>query len=757
MPPTIEDVFSQIEKSQTMSPKDYTALRTRWSRPGRKEANDVGRLFEWLRVNRYLTNFALAALAQGKLARLALNQYRLTDLIESGPQAGEFLAVDPLERSLCVQVLSPSLADDPALLQQFRQRAQRALGVQHHGIAGVLDFGEARGLYYVVSEFVEGETLEDILKRRGQLKYERAVRIFAVAFEALHALHQSGLAAGELAADCIVFARVDQTSSGRTVRLVNACLPRWLFDSSALGVSFKDHAPARPRGPAGERLAIDASPRPAEDIYRLGLLFRRSIAGQETIGPGKMASIRQAVPNLPDMLVEVLDAIVSPDASGRPATAAAVAKALRVLLRAEEESKDEGAAEDKIIVPDHAVQPALRPVDDEQALAAVGAEVRAATAPPGTQPAAGAADLAAEAPIGKLFRTVVKYEGSDLHLISGLPPMMRIRNVIRSMEAPPMTEEDMERLVAPILSERSRHLLEETGGADFAYVLKGGGRFRVNLFRQRGQLSLVARRVNANVPTFDQLGLPPIIQKLCEFDQGMIIVAGVTGSGKSTTLAAMVDYINNREPVHILTIEDPIEFLFTHKKAIINQREVGVDVADWHVALKHAVRQDPDVILVGEMRDRDTFEAGLHAAETGHLVLCTLHASTAPSAIGRILDLFPSDMHQAMRQSLAFNLKAIICQKLLASVKHGVQRVPANEIMIVNPTIRELIVKAEDKKLPDALRIGMSEGMLDFNESLYQLVARGDVRPETALEVSPNPDALLMAFKGIRVAQPGIL
>jgi twitching motility protein PilT len=301
-------------------------------------------------------------------------------------------------------------------------------------------------------------------------------------------------------------------------------------------------------------------------------------------------------------------------------------------------------------------------------------------------------------------------------------------------------------------------LLEDTGGADFAHIIGHNEcRFRVNIFRQRGDLSLVARRVNTKVPNFEKLGLPPSIEKLCHYDQGMIILAGVTGSGKSTTIASMLDYINERERVHILTIEDPIEYLFADKKAVINQREVGIDVLDWNIALKHAVREDPDVILVGEMRDRDTFEAGMNAAETGHLVFGTIHASTAPSTVGRILDLFPADMHSAMRQSLAFNLKAIVCQKLLPSIKPGVQRVPTNEIMIMNPTIRELIIKAEDKKLPDAIKIGFLEGMMDFNESLRQLVERGDVDRATALEVAPNPEALKMAFKGIKVAQPGIL
>src|SRR5713101_5214776 len=375
------------------------------------------------------------------------------------------------------------------------------------------------------------------------------------------------------------------------------------------------------------------------------------------------------------------------------------------------------------------------------------------------------AEARREPEINKLFRMVMKHEGSDLHLKVGLSPMMRLRGIIRQMDAKALTKHDMERLVNPIVSEHHRKILEETGGADFAHIIGDDeGRYRVNVFKQRGYLSLVARRVNNKIPTFESLCLPPTIEKLCHFDQGMILLAGVTGSGKSTTIAAMLDFINERERVHILTIEDPIEYLFTHKKAVINQREIGLDVMDptergleWEIALKHAVREDPDVILVGEMRDRLTFEAGLNASETGHLVFGTVHASSAPSTIGRILDLFPADMHSAMRQSLAFNLKAIICQKLLPSIKPGFQRVPANEIMIINPTIKDLIIKAEDKKLPDAIRIGFLEGMIDFTESLTQLVQRGEVDRAAALEVAPNREALAMALKGIKISQPGIL
>jgi twitching motility protein PilT len=368
------------------------------------------------------------------------------------------------------------------------------------------------------------------------------------------------------------------------------------------------------------------------------------------------------------------------------------------------------------------------------------------------------AEAAREPEANKLFRAVMKHEGSDLHLKAGLPPMMRHRGLLKPFGKTPLSQEDLERLLYPLMTAKLRATLEETGGADFAHVVgRDECRFRVNLFKQRGKLSLVARRVNTTVPTFAGLGLPPSIEGLCKYDQGMILLAGVTGSGKSTTIASMLDYINEREPVHILTIEDPIEFTFVDKKAIVNQREVFIDVCDWQTALKHAVREDPDIILVGEMRDRETFEAAINAAETGHLVFGTIHASSSASTLSRILDLFPPDMHNPIRQALAFNLKAIVCQKLLKSIRPGIQRVPTNEIMIVNPTVRDLIIKGEDKKLPDAIRIGFLEGMLDFTESLRQLVERGDVDKATALEVAPNPEALKMAFKGIKVSAPGIL
>lgn len=364
----------------------------------------------------------------------------------------------------------------------------------------------------------------------------------------------------------------------------------------------------------------------------------------------------------------------------------------------------------------------------------------------------------------KLFRMVMKHKGSDLHLKVGLSPSMRLGGVLRQMQLPVLSTSDMERLMFPILSERQKKILEEEGGVDFAHIVYDGEletRFRVNLFRQRGRLSLVARRVNNSIPNFEGLGLPPVMAEITQYEQGIVILAGVTGSGKSTTIASMLQYINERERMHIVTIEDPIEFTFKDDKSIINQREVGIDVCDWHTALKHAVRQDPDIILVGEMRDQETFSAAMHAAETGHLVFGTIHASSAPSTIGRILDLFPRDMHPALRQSMAFNLKAIIAQKLLPTTKElqakGITRVPTNEIMRTSPIVRKLILNEEDTKLGDAIRIGKEEGMQDFTESLRKLVVDEKIERATAFEVAPSVETLKMALKGINIAQPGIL
>jgi len=368
--------------------------------------------------------------------------------------------------------------------------------------------------------------------------------------------------------------------------------------------------------------------------------------------------------------------------------------------------------------------------------------------------------------IDKFFRATVKVEGSDLHMKVNCPPFVRVAGALKPLNYPPIDDEAMERMMFGMidkdarLKERRRRIFEEDGGVDFAHTIEVDGvvwRFRVNVMQQMGHMGLVARRVNNRILNAAQLNLPPIIEELCKFDQGMILLAGVTGSGKTTTIAALLDWINHNERDHILTLEDPIEVVFTDDKSLINQREIGLDVKDFMIGMKHAVREDPDVMLVGEMRDRETFETAIHAAETGHLVFGTIHASTAPSTIGRILDLFPPAMHSALRSAMVFNMRAIIAQKLLPSIHPEFKRVPTVEIMLFTPMIRKLVMEAHDEKLADAIRIGYTEGMQDFTLSLKNLVNQRFIDRATAFEVAPNPEQLKMALKGIEVKQPGIL
>lgn len=365
-----------------------------------------------------------------------------------------------------------------------------------------------------------------------------------------------------------------------------------------------------------------------------------------------------------------------------------------------------------------------------------------------------------ELEVDKMFRAAVKLEGSDLHLRVGSPPMVRTKGELRALNRGPIDAEEMVRLLVPMMDERSRRIFRETGGADFAYRCTVDGaawRFRVNVLTQLGNIGLVARRISNWIPDFAGLHLPPSVERLCDFDQGLVLLAGVTGSGKTTTIASMLNYINHKYRKHILTLEDPVEFIYTPDKCLINQREIGLDVQDFAIGMKHAVREDPDVMLVGEMRDEETFLTAIHAAETGHLVYGTIHASNAATTIGRILDLFPQSMHGAMRSAIAFNAKGIVAQKLLKSIKPGVGRVPAVEVMFFNPIVQKLILEGEDQKLPDAIRIGAEEGMQDFTMSLKQLVDDELIDRPTAFAVAPNQQALKMALKGIDVRAPGML
>jgi len=357
----------------------------------------------------------------------------------------------------------------------------------------------------------------------------------------------------------------------------------------------------------------------------------------------------------------------------------------------------------------------------------------------------------------KLFRLMAKKEASDLHLKVNRPPMLRVGGEVRALKLPPLGADAVEEMALSLIDENQRLQLARRGNVDFGFQVDETLRVRVNIFRQRGCISLAARLVKATIPTFEELHLPEVLKKIPETKQGLVLVCGITGSGKSTTLGAMLQHINQRRRCHILTIEDPIEFLYKDEKAFINQREMGVDVQDWAEALRAAVRQDPDVIMVGEMRDPDTFDAGLTAAETGHLVLGTLHASNAPQAIGRILDMFPTERQHLVRQGLAFNLVAIVCQKLLPSCAENLSRVPAVEILLTNPTVRKMIREGRDRELGEAIRACQEEGMQDFTMSIAQLVKDGLVEVRVAIDNAPKPEELRMMLRGIQLRHPGII
>ena len=357
--------------------------------------------------------------------------------------------------------------------------------------------------------------------------------------------------------------------------------------------------------------------------------------------------------------------------------------------------------------------------------------------------------------IDRLFEFLVKQQGSDLHLKVGQPPFVRLKGALQPLKHDKLDDETMQRLCFAMLDERQRMILDRDGGCDFAHTCLVDDvrwRFRVNLLYQQGSLGMVARRVNNTIPDFKGLHLPESIEKLCVLDQGMVLLAGVTGSGKSTTICSMLNYINQRYRKHILTLEDPIEFVFTEDKCLINQREIGADVANFDIGMKHAVREDPDIILVGEMRDVETFKTAIHAAETGHLVFGTIHASTAASCIGRILDLFPQEEHAAIRSAIAFNMKGIVAQKLLKSIQPGVGRVPICEVMFVDVLVRKYILEEQEHLLPDHIRKSFRDGMQDFTQSLKSMLDQGLIDRNDAMEIAPSREALEMAIKGIGVS-----
>src|SRR5579872_2973913 len=347
----------------------------------------------------------------------------------------------------------------------------------------------------------------------------------------------------------------------------------------------------------------------------------------------------------------------------------------------------------------------------------------------------------------RILKLAVDGGASDIHVKVGTPVIFRISRQLIAIESPQPTEEWMNMVVKQIVPVHLKKRLDEEREIDFSYFEPGTGRFRTNLFQQRGQFCLAMRYVKTNVPSFEELGLLPIIKQIAESPRGIVLVAGTTGSGKSTTLAAMIEHINANFKKHIVTMEDPIEFVFEDNQSVIEQREVGLDTLSFDHALKHVLRQDPDIIMIGEMRDSTSFAAAISAADTGHLVLSTLHTTSAAQSVGRILDFFKAEEREQIRRQIAGTLRGVVCQRMVNTVTGGVT--PALEILINTGTVKKLIEENRLDKLPAAIETGLDDGMVNFNQALFNLVKQGKVSEQEALGKASNPQALEMNFKGI--------
>jgi twitching motility protein PilT len=344
--------------------------------------------------------------------------------------------------------------------------------------------------------------------------------------------------------------------------------------------------------------------------------------------------------------------------------------------------------------------------------------------------------------LNQLLKAMVDQGGSDLHVTTNSPPQVRVDGVLKALNLPPMTPSETKQLAYSILTDNQKHRLEENLEIDLSFGIKGLARFRANIYHQRGAIAAAFRQIPYEIRTFRELGLPATIEKLCEKPRGLILVTGPTGSGKSTTLAAMIDKVNRERAEHIVTIEDPVEYLHSHKKCIVNQRELHADTHSFANALRSALRQDPDVVLIGEMRDLETVEAALRIAETGHLTLATLHTNSAAQTINRIIDVFPAHQQGQIRVQLSFVLEGIVCQSLLPKAG-GKGRALAMEVLVPTAAIRNLIREDKVHQIYGMMQAGQAKhGMQTFNQSLAALYFKRLISLQTALARSSYPDEL---------------
>jgi twitching motility protein PilT len=359
--------------------------------------------------------------------------------------------------------------------------------------------------------------------------------------------------------------------------------------------------------------------------------------------------------------------------------------------------------------------------------------------------------------LSDLLKRMLELNGSDLHITEGTPPQVRVDGILRRLDLPTLTPAETKQLAYSVLTDTQKHRFEEELQLDLSFGIKGMARFRANIFFQRGSVAAAFRNIPFEIRNFEQLGLPPVVSKLCNRPRGLVLVTGPTGSGKSTTLAAMIDKINTERHDHIITIEDPIEYLYVHKNCIVNQRELRSDTHSFADALKAALREDPDVVLIGEMRDLETIESALRIAETGHLTFATLHTNSAVSSINRIVDVFSAYQQPQIRAQLSFVLEGIITQSLLKRAS-GVGRSLALEIMIPNAAIRNLIREDKVHQIYSAMQMGQEKfGMQTFNQSLASLYFQKQITLQTALAYSSNVDELQdMLNRGSTTLSPGM-
>ena len=358
-----------------------------------------------------------------------------------------------------------------------------------------------------------------------------------------------------------------------------------------------------------------------------------------------------------------------------------------------------------------------------------------------------------QTPLRKFFEAAVKHEASDLFLCAGQVPRLRIHGSLKPLDTALLDFEGFEKMVRTTLTARQCQAFDQQGSFDMGVDLnlENGQihRFRINVFRTRGRYAIAARRVNDGILNFNQLHLPPCMERIAQMPQGLVLVAGVSDSGKSTTIASTLQYINENRPCHIVTIEDPIEYLFTNEKAMIHQREVGVDVSSFEVGLRALVRENPDVVLIGEMRDKATFEAALQAAEIGQLVFGTIHAPSLPQTFSRIYNLFDADEHQTIRNMLAYQMQAIIYQKLLPTIHEDLHRIPVTEVLLQSPSARKFILDGREHEIDIVIKNERQAGMHSFTDSLIDLVEQEFIHPRVAQAAATNPVEVKMRLKGI--------